>query len=104
VGTCGIRASPRAGRLGVACFTCRGAEGRGVATEMARRPVALGRAKQPRLIFFAHALPGRGATTAILARLGFALVGTVEHPEDGLIWEWRLAPAQAGLPPSGPPL
>jgi len=27
----------------------------------------------------------------ILKKLGFLLVGTIDHPEDGLVWEWRLS-------------
>ena len=104
VGTCGVPAPPRAGRVEVAYFTFPGAEGRGVATEMARLLVGLARAAQPGLTLFAHTLPRAGASTTILARLGFALVGTVKHPEDGLVWEWHLAPAHAGLPRSPPPL
>jgi hypothetical protein len=27
--------------------------------------------------------------TRILQKLGFELWGEVDHPEDGLVWEWR---------------
>jgi hypothetical protein len=27
----------------------------------------------------------------ILKKLGFLLVGTIDHPEDGLVWEWQLS-------------
>ena len=31
--------------------------------------------------------------TAILQKLGFALQGPVQHPEDGVVWEWQWAAA-----------
>jgi hypothetical protein len=71
---------------------------------MARQLVALARTAEPQLTLFAHTLPGQGASTAILARLGFAFAGTVDHPEDGPVWEWRLVPQPGGLPGSRPPL
>jgi [ribosomal protein S5]-alanine N-acetyltransferase len=104
VGTCGFPAPPRAARIELAYFTFPGAEGRGVATEMARRLVALARATQLQLTLFAHTLPRTRTSTTILARLGFALMGTIGHPGDGLIWEWHLAPAPAGLPRNESPL
>jgi [ribosomal protein S5]-alanine N-acetyltransferase len=102
VGTCAFVAPPRGGRVEIAYFTFAGGEGRGVATEMARRLVALARAARPDITVFAHTRPAPGASAAILARLGFGCAGVVEHPEDGPVWEWRLPPPPAGLP-AGPP-
>jgi len=36
-------------------------------------------------------LPEENASTSVLKKLRFRLVGTVEHPEDGLVWEWQLS-------------
>ena len=103
VGTGVFPAPPRAGRVEIAYFTFPGAEGRGIATATARALVALARAAQPELTVFAQTLPRPGASTAILGRLGFALAATVDHPEDGPVWEWHLAPPPAGLPADRPP-
>jgi hypothetical protein len=41
------------------------------------------------ITYIAHTLPREGASTAILRKLGFALVGSIDHPEDGSVWKWR---------------
>lgn len=102
VGTWGFPAPPRDGRVEIAYFTFPGAEGRGVATAMARRLVALAGAARPQLTVFAHTRPGPGASVTVLSRLGFGCAGVVDHPEDGPLWEWCLPPTPAGLP-GGPP-
>jgi hypothetical protein len=38
----------------------------------------------------AQTLPEENALTTILRKPGFRLLGSVHHPEDGEIWEWRL--------------
>ena len=103
VGTCTFPAPPRGGRVEIAYLTFPGSQRRGVATEMARQLVALARAAQPELTVFAHTLPAPGPSTTILARLGFVLAGSVDHPEDGRVWEWRLVPEPAALPAARPP-
>jgi ribosomal-protein-alanine N-acetyltransferase len=103
VGTCAFPAAPRGARVEIAYFTFPAAQGRGVATAMARRLVALARAADPALAVLAYTLPERGASTAILSKLGFACSGLVDHPEDGWVWEWLLAPAPGGLPERAPP-
>ena len=92
VGTCAFAAPPREGRVEIAYYTFAGHEGRGVATAMAERLVALARAADPTLTIYAQTLPKPGASTRILARLGFVCVGIVEHPDDGPVWEWHLGP------------
>ncbi len=101
VGTCAFTAPPAAGCVEIAYFTFPGEEGRGVATAMARALVALARAADPALALCAHTLPAAGPSAAILRRLGFAFAGGVDHPEDGPVWAWRLAPD--GLPAATAP-
>lgn len=43
-----------------------------------------------KVLIAAQTLPQEGASTTILPRLGFTLVGTVDYPEDGPVWEWQL--------------
>ena len=38
----------------------------------------------------AQTLPGRNASHRVLENLGFLHVATLDHPEDGTIWEWQL--------------
>lgn len=64
-------------------------QGRGYATEAARALVefALADARVRRLR--AHTLAATNASTRVLSKCGFAYVGPIEHPEDGLVWRWE---------------
>lgn len=92
VGTCGFAGPPSGGEAEIAYFTFPGHEGRGVATRMAAALLALTApdAALQKLRIVAHTLPQEGASTRILRRLGFAMLGPVTHPEDGTVWKWRL--------------
>jgi len=92
VGTCGFAGPPSDGEIELAYFTFPGQEGRGVATRMATALLALTgpAASIRRLRFVAHTLPQEGTSTRILRRLGFSLLGTIVHPEDGEVWKWRV--------------
>ncbi len=92
VGTCAFAAPPARGRVEIAYFTFPGGEGAGRATRMAAALLAIARAADASLLVTAQTLPGAGASATILARLGFALARTVEHPDDGPVWEWELPP------------
>lgn len=89
VGTCGFKSPPRDGRVEIAYFTFPPFEGRGVATLMAAELVALTRRRDENLSIAAQTLPERNASHRVLEKLGFRHVETLEHPEDGVVWEWR---------------
>jgi RimJ/RimL family protein N-acetyltransferase len=91
VGACGFKSPPQDSRVEIAYFTFPGHESRGVATRMASELISLARASAPGVIVRAQTLPEEGASTSILRKLGFRLMGALEHPEDGLVWEWQLA-------------
>lgn len=90
VGTCGFKSPPVANRVEIAYFTFPGFEGRGYATRMAEALIERGRMADMKVVIAAQTLPQESASTTILRRLGFAMVGTVDHPEDGPVWEWQL--------------
>jgi ribosomal-protein-alanine N-acetyltransferase len=89
VGSCGFKSPPQNNRVEIAYFTFPGHESRGVATRMASELIRLARDKMPALTVAAQTLPEENASTSVLKKLQFRLVGTVEHPEDGLVWEWH---------------
>ena len=91
VGTCGFKAPPQSNRVEIAYFTFPEHESRGVATRMASELIRLARDKMPTVTVAAQTLPEENASTAVLQKLRFRLVGSVEHPEDGLVWEWQLS-------------
>lgn len=90
VGSCGFKSSPRENRVEIAYFTFPGHESKGFATRMAAELIRLAFDKSPNVIVAAQTLPQRNASTSILTKLGFCFVAAMEHPEDGLVWEWQL--------------
>ena len=90
VGACGFKSPPENDRVEIAYFTFPEHESRGVATRMASELIRLAMAHAPAVTVSAQTLPEESASTSILRKLGFRLVGTIEHPEDGLVWEWQL--------------
>lgn len=90
VGSCGFKSPPQDNRVEIAYFTFPGHEARGVATRMAAELIRLALNKMPVVIVAAQTLPEENASTSILRKLRFHLVGAVQHPEDGLVWEWQL--------------
>ena len=90
VGTCGFKSPPSSGRVEIAYFTFPGHEGRGVATAMAKELVHIANHAYPGIQIVAQTLREESASTTILRKLGFELSGTIEHPDDGMVWEWTL--------------
>lgn len=92
VGTCAFTGPPADGEVEIAYFTFPGHEGSGVATRMAAALLERTRSEAAAgsVAYIAHTLPQEGASTSILRRLGFKLVGAIEHPEDGTVWKWRV--------------
>lgn len=88
VGSCAYKTPPVDGAVEIAYFTLPGHEGRGVATSMADRLVALA-IEQGATCVRAQTLPEPNASTRILGKLGFTFIGAVQHPEDGEVWEWQ---------------
>jgi RimJ/RimL family protein N-acetyltransferase len=91
VGTCGFKSPPEHNRVEIAYFTFPEYESRGVATRMASELVRLAWDKMPTVKVAAQTLPEENASTSVLKKLRFRFVGTVEHPEDGPVWEWQLS-------------
>ncbi len=59
---------------------------------MAARLVDLAQEHPSRPVVATQTLPQRGASHAVLEKLGFQHTDTLQHPEDGTVWEWRLPP------------
>lgn len=88
VGGGGFKEAPKDGRVEIPCFTVPEFEGRGIATCTARALVAIARQANAALVVAAQTLPAENTSTAILRKLGFRLDRTIDHPEDGWVWEW----------------
>jgi ribosomal-protein-alanine N-acetyltransferase len=90
IGTAGFKGPPDAdGMAEIAYGIVPGYQGHGYATEAAAALVefafASGRVRRVR----AHTLPTANASTRVLAKCGFAWIGEVVDPEDGLVWRWE---------------
>lgn len=92
VGTCAFKSPPIDGRVEIAYGTLPGCEGNGVATAMATELVRIAQQEESDLTVFAQTLPEESASASILRKLGFQMMRTVDHPEDGPVWEWELPP------------
>ena len=88
VGACGFTSPPAEQVAEIAYFTFPDFEKRGIATRMAQRLVLIAQERDPSVKIIAHTLTEDNASNHILKKLGFAFSGTVDHPEDGKIWEW----------------
>jgi RimJ/RimL family protein N-acetyltransferase len=88
-GTCGFKAAPSKGRVEIAYFTFPDYERKGIATQMARQLVSIARNVDSDVIVAAQTLPDRNASHRVLEKLGFVRIGTLEHPEDGVVLEWH---------------
>ncbi|MEM7456263.1 MAG: GNAT family N-acetyltransferase [Planctomycetota bacterium] len=91
VGQIGFKGPPDGGRAEIAYAVAEKWRGNGYATEAARllAQCALKHCADVDLIL-AHTLPEENASTAVLSRIGFKKIGTVNDPEDGQVWRWEL--------------
>ena len=89
VGTCAFKSAPSDGAVEIAYFTFPGHEGQGIATAMVRQLIDMAYATDRSLKIIAHTPPERGASNAILQKIGFLLLGDWEDPVDGIVWEWE---------------
>lgn len=65
-------------------------QNRGYAGEAAQFLIAYALASDLVRTIRAHTLPQRSASTRVLEKCGFTLVGEIAHPEDGAVWRWEL--------------
>lgn len=87
VGLCGFKDVPTGGCVEIAYFTFPRFEGRGYATRTIGQLVAL--AWSDVALVVAHTLPVLNASNTALTRHGFAHVGEMIDPDDGLVWRWE---------------
>lgn len=90
VGFCACRKAPDGeGALEIAYGIAPGYQKRGLATEVARALTEHALARKEVKAVCAHTMPEENASTRVLAKCGFRLVGEIQHPEDGRIWRWE---------------
>ncbi len=90
IGICSFKSSPKDGQVEIAYFTFPNGEGRGFATEMARQLIEIAKREQQDIRVIAQTLVAPNASHQVLRKLGFNLIGEIEHPSDGKVLEWVL--------------
>ena len=91
IGSCGYKSPPSAdGVVEIAYGVDPSHQRRGYATEAARALVAYAFDSGSVRTVRAHTLPGPNASTRVLAKCGFHLIGEVVDPDDGLVWRWEI--------------
>ena len=87
VGLSGFKAAPADDSVEIGYLTFPRLEGRGHATRTIAALAAL--AWRDVSLVVAHTLPVANASNTALVRQGFAHVGEMIDPEDGLVWRWE---------------
>ncbi len=89
VGCAAFKGAPIHGTVEIAYGTFENHQKQGVATAICRKLVELARQTDHTIRITARTLPEKNYSTRVLQKNGFVLLGTVEDPEDGNVWEWE---------------
>lgn len=89
VGCGGFKGKPTYGTVEIAYGTLDGYEGQGIATHICAELIQIALKSDPMLTIRARTLPKPGASTRILEKTGFRLIGNVVDKDDGNVWEWE---------------
>ena len=91
IGLCSFTGPPSAdGTAEIAYGIAPEYQGRGFATEAAMELIEYARKSARVRNLCAHTLPEHNASTRVLQKCGFTLVGKAVHPDDGVVWRWEL--------------
>lgn len=86
-----FKGQPVDGKVEIAYGTFEPFQRQGIGTEVCRQLVLLARQTDPTVRITARTLPQPNFSTRILEKNNFRLLGTVDDPEDGEVWEWEWA-------------
>lgn len=90
IGACGYKGPPTAdGVVEIAYGVAPEHQGRGYATEAAQALVSFAFETAAVDRVCAHTKPEHTASGRVLERSGFACLGQVVDPEDGVVWQWE---------------
>jgi RimJ/RimL family protein N-acetyltransferase len=81
--------APQDNCVEIAYFTLKDKEGQGYATRTAAGLIEIARRNEPRIVLKAFTLREHNASTSILQRHGFKIVGDAHDEDAGTVWEWR---------------
>lgn len=99
IGQCSFTGPPSVDEIvEIAYGIAPGYRNRGHAGEAAQALIAYAIASGRVRTIRAHTLPQPNASTRVLTKCGFTLLGEVTHPEDGVVWRWEMQPGLATPP------
>ncbi len=90
VGGGAFKSVPFNGQVEIAFYTLPEFENQGMATATAQALIDSAIQADEELQIMAQTLPEKNASNHLLQKLGFTFFDVIEHPEDGLVWEWHL--------------
>lgn len=90
IGTCAFKGAPQENGVEI-CYTIFGEfEGKGYDTAMVSSLIRVARQNDSKVRLYTHTAPEESASTEVLRKLSFEVVGETVHPKDGKTWEWQL--------------
>jgi RimJ/RimL family protein N-acetyltransferase len=89
VGVGGFKGTPNHGKVEIGYGTVPACEGQGISSATCAFLTKLALDESPGVRVTARTLREMNSSTSILRKNGFTLLGDVEDPEDGLVWEWE---------------
>lgn len=89
VGSAGIKGKPVNNKIEIAYGTFPDYQLQGIGTGICRKLVEIAQNTDPNLIITARTLPENNASTRILQKNNFQLLGTIIDDEDGAVYEWQ---------------
>ena len=89
IGVGGYKGTPKNGRIEIAYGTDPGRENQGIGTTICKLLTEMALKEDPNITVTARTLMESNASTKILKKNSFQLLGKVDDPEDGIVWEWK---------------
>ena len=89
IGSAAFKGKPINNTVEIAYGTIEAYRQQGVGTRICRQLIDLSLATDPSVRITARTLPENNYSTKILRKNNFILLGTVNDPEDGDVWEWE---------------
>ncbi len=90
VGMAAYKGKPINNKVEIAYGAIERFQHQGVGTDICKMLVELSLDTDPKIEITAKTSPIKSASTRILEKNGFELIGTVIDKEDGEVWEWKL--------------
>lgn len=89
VGNAAFKGRPANNTVEIAYGTMEGHRQKGIGARICKHLVELSLATDPAVRITARTLPEHNFSTKILEKNNFILLGIVNDPEDGEVWEWE---------------